>query len=103
MPSNENHDPKVDESSLSEIIKNYTNHTAAVLVAQIKEQVAEMEALVSGKEIPEAVLKHINNNLEAVFEHSVSVITLIKIGIQEADLIELKNNVSPTSRLPDKN
>lgn len=78
-----------------------SNENAVKLVAQIKEQVAEMEALVSKNEIPEAVLKHINNKLETLFEHSVSAITLIKIGIHEANLIELKNNADSPSRLSD--
>ena len=66
----------------------YTNQIACRLVSQIKEQVAEMEALVAVNQIPEAVLAHIHSELEDTFQHSSSAIAFIKIGIREAALKE---------------
>jgi len=78
-----------------------SNENAVKLVAQIKEQVAEMETQLNGLQIPEAVLAHIHSELQDVLEHSKSAVAFIKIGIHEADLIELKNNASSTSCLSD--
>ena len=60
------------------------------LVAQIKEQVAEMETQLNGLQIPEAVLAHIHSELQDVLEHSKSAVAFIKIGIHEA--VKLKIN-----------
>ncbi|HPW95245.1 MAG TPA: hypothetical protein PLT31_08685 [Fibrobacteraceae bacterium] len=77
-----------------------SNESSVKLVTQIKEQVAEMETQLNGLQIPEAVLKHINAMLGDVLEHTEAAVALIKIGMHEAALIQLKGYVEPPSILP---
>jgi len=56
-----------------------SNENAVKLVAQIKEQVAEMETQLNGLQIPEAVLAHIHSELQDVLEHSKSAVAFIKM------------------------